>query len=426
MTSIIILIILFFILVFTGMPIAIAIGASSIVTLLTQGNIPSMVVPQRIFVMLDSFPMMAVPLFILSGEVMVRGGIAQKLIKFSSVLVGHIKGSRAQITIVSNMLMSCVSGSASAGCSAIGSIMVPSMLEEKYDKDYAVAVLASSSVLGAIIPPSIMMVIYGSMANVSVGRMFIGGYIPGLIMVAGLMGLSYFYAIKRKYVVYKRSSFKEICIAFKDAFWALLMPVIILGGILSGIFTPTEAGGVAVFYAFIVGFVTRKIKIRDLKSIFYKSAISTTVPMLIIGIAAIFGWLLTINNFHMHIGNMFMSITQDPTMFFMIVLVFYFVFGLFIESNAVLIIMTPVLAPMAAKYGIDPIHFGVVTVVALIIGAVTPPVGILLFISTNLAQTKLDKVLRLIWPYSLLLIILTYIFALFPKIVTWLPNLLMK
>jgi C4-dicarboxylate transporter DctM subunit len=376
--------------------------------------------------MLDSFPMMAVPLFILSGEVMSRGGIAQKLIKFSSVLVGHIRGSQAQVTIVSNLFMSCVSGSASAGCTAIGSIMVPSMLEEGYDKDYAVAVLGSSSVLGAIIPPSIMMVIYGSMANVSVGKMFIGGYIPGLILVAGLMGLSYYYATKRKYVVHKRSSFKEIGLAFKDAFWALLMPVIILGGIMSGAFTPTEAGGVACLYAFIVGFATGNIKIRDLKSIFYKSAVSTTVPMLIIGIAAIFGWLLTINNFHQYIGIMFRSITDSPLGFLMIVLVFYFVFGLFIESNAVLIIMTPVLAPMAAKYGIDPIQFGVVNVIALIIGALTPPVGILLFISTNLAQTKLDKVLGLVWRYAFLLIALTFVFALFPQIVIWLPNLLMK
>ena len=426
MTSITILIALFFILIFTGMPIAIAVGASSIITLLFQGNLPALVVPQRLFVMLDSFSLMAVPLFILSGEVMSRGGIAQKLIKLASVLVGHIRGSHAQITIVSSMFFSCVCGSASAGCSAIGSILVPSMLEEKYDKDYAVAVLGTASTVGAIIPPSIMMVIYGSMTSVSVGQMFIGGFVPGIIFGLSLMGLSYFYAVKRNYKVYKRSNLREIWLAFKEAVWALLMPVIIMGGILSGIFTPTEAGAIAVFYAFIVGFATKNIKIRDLKSIFYKAAISTTVPMLIIGIAAVFGWLLTINNFPFHIGGMLRGVTENPSVFLIIIMVFYFIIGLFLESNAALIIMVPVLAPMALSYGIDPVHFGVLSVIALIIGAITPPVGILLFISTSLAKATIAETMRLTWYFCFLLIFLTFVFALVPQIILFLPRLLMR
>ena len=426
MTLIIVLIVLFFVLMFTGMPIGIAIGASSIVTLLLQGSLPSIVAPQRVFVMLDSFSLMAVPLFILSGEIMARGGIAQRLIRFSSVLVGHIRGSHAQITIISSMFFASVSGSASASCSAIGSIMVPSMVEEKYDKDYAVAVLACASTLGPIIPPSIMMVIYGSMTSVSVGQMFIGGVIPGLMFVVGLMGLSYYFAARRKYAVHRRSSLKEVWVAFKEAIWALIMPVIILGGILSGVFTPTEAGAVACLYAFIVGFATGNIKIGDLKTIFYKAAVSTTIPMFIIGIAAIFGWLLTINNFPQLMGGVLHNITRNPNVFFAIILGFYLIIGLFMESNAALIIMVPVLAPMAASYGIDPVHFGVVTVIALLIGAITPPVGILLFISTSLAKAKIGDVMRLVWPYCILLSILTLIFAMFPPIVTWLPKLVLR
>jgi C4-dicarboxylate transporter DctM subunit len=376
--------------------------------------------------MLDSFSMMAVPLFILAGEVMTRGGITQKLVRFSQTLVGHIKGSHAQVTIVSSMFMAGVSGSASADCSAIGSILVPSMLKEGYDKDYAVAVLASASTIGPIIPPSIMMVIYGSMTSVSVGQMFIGGVIPGLIFGFSLMGLSYYVAAKRKYPVYKRSGMKEMLGAFKEAFWALLMPIIILGGLLTGIFTPTEAGAVAVLYAFIIGFMTGNIKIRDLKSIFYKAAVATTIPMLIIGIASIFGWILTINNFPVLIGNVLLGITTDPNIFMLIIVAFLLFIGLFMESNAAMIIMVPVLAPMAASYGIDPVHFGVVTVITLLIGAVTPPVGILLFISTALAKAKIGNVMGLVWPYVALLSILTVFFALVPALVTWLPDLVMR
>ena len=425
MFLIILLLVLFFVLMFTGMPIAIAIGASSIITLLAQGNLPAIIAPQRIFVMLDSFSMMAVPLFILAGEVMTKGGITQKLVKFASTMVGHIKGSQAQVTIVSSMLMAGVSGSASADCSAIGSILVPAMLDEGYDKDYSVAVLASASTIGPIIPPSIMMVIYGSMTSVSVGQMFVGGIIPGLMFGFSLMGLSYYYAAKRGYPVHKRATRAEKLTALREAFWALLMPVIILGGLLTGVFTPTEAGAVACLYAFIVGFCTKNIKISDLKNIFYRAAVATTIPMLIIGIAAIFGWLLTINNFPVFVGNALHGITQDPNVFALIIVAFLLFIGLFMESNAALIIMVPVLAPMAASFGFDPVHFGVLTVVTLLIGAVTPPVGILLFISTSLAKAKVGEVMRLVWPYVLLLSILTVIISLVPALVTWLPNLIM-
>ena len=425
MKVILVLIILFFVLMFTGMPIAVAIGASSIIALLVQGNLPGIVAPQRIFVMLDSFSMMAVPLFILAGEVMTRGGITKKLVRFSSALVGHFKGSHAQVTILSSMLMAGVSGSASADCSAIGSILIPSMLDEGYDKDYAVAVLASASTIGPIIPPSIMMVIYGSMTSVSVGQMFIGGIIPGLMFGISLMALSYYVAAKRGYPTHRRSSMKEIWIAFKDAFWALLMPIIIIVGLLSGIFTPTEAGAIASAYAFIVGFASGNIKLRDIKDILYKAAVATTIPMLIIGIASVFGWLLTINNFPAQIGAVLHGITAAPTIFIIIIVVFLLIIGLFMESNAALSIMVPVLAPMAAAYGFSPVHFGVITVVTLLIGAVTPPVGILLFISSSLAKAKIGEVMRLVWPYVLVLSVLTFIIALVPELVTWLPGILM-
>lgn len=421
-----ILIVLFFVLMFTGMPIAIAIGASSIIALTVQGGIPGIVVPQRVFVMLDSFSMMAVPLFVLAGEVMTRGGITDKLVRFSSRLVGHLRGGQAHVTIVASMLMAGVSGSASADCSAIGSLLIPAMREEGYDKDFSVAVLASASTIGPIIPPSIMMVLYGSMTSVSVGRMFLGGVIPGLIFGFSLMGLSYVVAKRRGYSTHPRASLRDIWRAFKEAFWALLMPVIILGGMLTGVFTATEAGGIAVLYAFIVGFASKNIKLRDLKDIFYKAAVATTIPMLIIGIASIFGWILTINNFPNMIGNALQGITSSPVVFLLIVVAFYLVIGLFMESNAALIIMVPVLAPMAAMYGVDPVHFGVLTVVTLLIGAVTPPVGILLFISCSLAKAKVDEVMKLVWPYVLLLSILTFIFALVPQLVTWLPGLAMK
>ncbi|MCL1991855.1 MAG: TRAP transporter large permease [Spirochaetes bacterium] len=421
-----ILIVLFFTLMFTGMPIAIAIGGSAIITLVIQGNIPLMVAPQRVFVMLDSFPLMAVPLFILAGEVMLRGGVAQKLVNFSQALVGHIRGSHAHVTIVSSMFFSSVSGSAAASCSAIGSTMIPSMIKEKYDKDYIVAVLANASTLGPIIPPSVMMVIYGSMAGVSVGQMFLGGFIPGFMFVVGMMILSYIIALKRNYKIYKRSNVKEVFIAFKEAIWALIMPVIILGGIMLGVFTPTEAGAVAVLYGFVLGFANGNIKIRDLKPIFYRAALATTIPMLIIGIAAPFGWLLTINNFSGIMGSFIYGITEDPLVFMAIVVAFYLIIGFFIEANAALIIMVPVLAPMALSYGIDPVHFGVVSIIALVLGAVTPPVGILLFIASSLADVKVGETLKLVMAFVLLLAVLTFVFALVPQIILWLPTLVMR
>lgn len=304
--------------------------------------------------------------------------------------------------------------------------MIPFMTKEGYKADFAAALTAAASTIGPIIPPSIMMIIYASMTNVSVGRMFLGGIIPGVLIGLSLMGFVYVMAVRRGYKARTRATLREMGRALLDAIWALIMPLIILGGILSGIFTPTESGAVACVYALIVGFITKELKLKELKQVFLNAASSTTVVMFIIGISSIFGWLMAREQVPQIIAGVMTSLTSDQTMMYLIIIAIYLFLGSFMEANSIMIILTPVFAPLAARMGFDPVHFGVITVMALLVGTITPPVGLLLFISASIAKISIEAISKAIWPFVILIIGVILLATFVPGIITWLPSILMK
>ncbi len=424
-TTIVIMLIAFFVLLAIGVPVAFSIGASAILALVIDGGISMVIVPQRMFVQLNSFSLMAIPLFILAGELMGSSGITERIVKFASAMVGHLRASLAHITILSSMLMAGISGSASADTSAIGALMIPAMKDEGYEPDVAACITASANTVGPIIPPSIMMVIYGSMTGASVGAMFLGGIIPGILMGISLMIWVYFDSKKKNYITKEKASGKERVQATKGAIGALLMPLIILGGILSGLFTATEAGAVACVYAFAFGILTKKINRENLYEILKNAVMGTTVPMFIIGIAAVFGWIMTRYNFPQQLAALMEGLTSDPNVFILIVMAIYFILGMFMEANAGMIIMTPIIYPIAVEYGFSGIHLGVLTVIIFCIGSITPPVGLQLFIASSIAKVPLSKTAKTIWPYVAMLTIVTIICSLVPGFVMLIPDLLL-
>lgn len=421
-----ILLLVFALMLLCGVPIPVALTGGAAVAMEAQGDLAGMLVVQRLFVQLNSFSMMAVPLFIFAGELMNITGITKKLVDFAMTVIGHIRGGLAQVCVLASMLMAGVSGSAGADCAAIGSVLMPPM-REKYDDDYAVATLAAASTIGPIIPPSILMVIYCSMTNLSIGEMFISGIVPGVCFGLGLMVLCYLIAKKRNYEVGPKCTWKTRGKAFVTALPALCLPIIIIGGILTGICTATEVGAIACLYAYIYGVVNRKINPFDLKQLFkmlFNASVDTTVTMAVIGMASIFGWLLAYDGFPAMISKVLYGLTSNGTMFMIIMFVFYTICGLFLEGTSLMIIMTPFMAPIAASYGIDPIHYGVFTIVVLLIGSTTPPVGTLLYVACNTARVRPQTVFRLNWVYVAVLSFLCFLFAIIPWFTTWLPGLL--
>jgi C4-dicarboxylate transporter DctM subunit len=326
---------------------------------------------------------------------------------------------------MASMFFAAISGSSPATVAAIGSIMIPAMVRQGYSHDFATATQASSGYIGVIIPPSIPMVTYGVVTGASIGTLFMAGFIPGLVIGAALMLVAYLISRKRGYVGEKRASFKEVLIAFKDAALALLMPVIILGGIYGGIFTPTEAANVAVVYGFIVGFfIYKELKLKDIPEVLRTSAISTAMVMLIIATATAFGLLLTREMIPTKIANFFISVTESKIMLLVLINLMLLVVGTFLETNAAIIILAPIFYPVITQMGIDPIHFGIVMVINLAIGMITPPLGVNLFVACGITKLSIERVIKANWLYLFIslaaLALLTYI----PAISLWLPNLL--
>jgi C4-dicarboxylate transporter DctM subunit len=420
-----ILFITFFVLLVINVPIAFALGISAAVTLAFDTTLPMNSIVTRAFVGVDSFTLLAIPFFIIAGELMNACGITERIVAFSRSLVGHIRGGLAHVTIVSNMFFSGISGSATADASALGSMMIPAMKKNGFDADYAVAVNASASAMGPIIPPSIMLVIYGSIANVSIAQLFLGGFVPGLMVAAGLMGMAYFIAKKRNYPAPARSELPNVIPSFLDALWALAMPVIILGGIFSGVFTATEAGVVAVAYAALVGtFVYKTLTFKLLGDLLVDAAVTTAAAMFLIAMASSFAWLLAWAGFGAAVLDLLDGVTSNSTLAVLMILGFILMLGLFIEGIPILIIFTPVLLPVILGLGIDPIYFGVVLVMAVVIGSVTPPVGILTYICCAIAGISISQAFRGLVPFCAVLIAVLIAVAVFPGLIMAIPNLL--
>ena len=408
-----------------GIPVAFCLALTSLIVLLVIGDIPLHLLPQRMFTGMDSFPLMAVPFFILAGELMNSAGITKRIVGFATVLVGSIRGGLAHVNIVASMFFAGISGSAVADTAAMGSILIPAMEKDNYDKTFSAAVTAASSVVGPIIPPSIPVVIYAMVGSVSVGGLFLAGMMPGILIGVGLMTVSYFLAKKHNYGTKKPlASFREIGKATRGALIPLLMPIIILGGILSGVFTPTEAASIAVAYALFVGFfVLRTIRLKNLPDIFFRSMVTTSTILLIMATANIFTWILGTQQIPQTLARAVTSLTTDPFVLLLLINIILLVIGCFLEGLAALVIMVPILLPLATQAGIDPLHFGIVVVMNLVIGLITPPLGLCLFVVCSVAKVDLMRLIRVTLPFLAVelaaLLLVTYV----PAIPLWIPHL---
>ena len=418
---------LLIVLIAIGVPIAISLTGATLVTLLAMTDVNPIVVAQRYFTAVDSFSLMAIPFFMMAGMLMERGGISKRLINLANLLLGNLYGSLAIVLIVTSAFFGALTGSSTATVAAIGGIMIPAMLRSGYEEGFSLSTSASSGFLGCIIPPSIPMITYGVAAGVSIGGMFMAGVIPGILLALGMCCYAFYFGRKNNYKASdKRPTGKEILAAFKEAVWALLMPVIILGGIYGGIFTPTEASCVALFYGLIVGvFVFKELKIRDLPKMIKQAMINSAMVLFIIAGATAFGYLMTRGMIPAKIATAITSITDNSILFLLIVNVLLLVMGTFMETNAAIMITAPIFLPIVTAMNINPIHFGTIMIVNLAIGQITPPLGVNLFVAAGIQGGTLEQVvnrhlIRYILICVLILLLITYI----PGLSLVLPSLL--
>jgi len=386
--------------------------------------IPLTLIPQQLMAGVDSFPLLAVPMFVLAGELMTRGGVTVRLVNFSAVLVGHIKGGLAQVSVLANVIMAGMSGSAAADLAATGSLLIPGMVKRGYPPDFAAAVIASASTIGPVIPPSIPMVIIGSMVSVSVGQLFMGGVVPGLLMGVAMMIVVYRYANRVKLPVEPRATRSQFLHALWDGALALAMPGIVLGSIVLGIATPTEAAVVAVVYALVMGlFVYREIKWAELPEIFTSVAVTSAAVLVTVAAAQLFGWITAAEGLGNAIGTWLMSLTSNPYMILLVINLILLVLGMFMEPIPIMVLTVPILFPVITKLGIDPVHFGVVVTLNLMIGCLTPPVGINLFLASAISGVPVMKVARASAAFIVVLLIVLALITYIPQLVLWLPHL---
>lgn len=409
-----------------SVPIAFCLGISAFTSLLSWGHIPLKLVVQRMFTGVDSFPLMAIPFFMLAGELMMTGGILRGLYRFCDALVGHIRGSLGHINVLGSMFFAGITGSAVADAAGLGRMEIGMMTEAGYDIDYSAAITAATATIGPIIPPSIPMVIYAVAAgNVSIAGLFLSGAIPGTLIGVGMMIYNHFVALRKNYPRRETPiTVKEFVRAVISAVWVLVMPGIILGGILSGVFTPTEAAAVAVGYAFLVGFfVTRELDFKGLVQALLRAGVSTGVVLFIVATANIFSWVLATQQVPQLVANYFLSISDNPLVFLLLVNIFLLFVGCFMDTAAALIILVPIFAPIASQFGVHPLHFGLVFSLNLIIGLATPPVGLCLFVVCGISKISLERVSKAIWPFILIEIGVLFLVTYVPAIPMALPKL---
>lgn len=407
-----------------NIPIAIAIGLSCLSAIFFTGAVPPIVIVQKMITAADSFPLMAVPFFLLAGSLMEFGGISRRLVDFANSIVGRFSGGLAFVVIIASMFFGAISGAAVATVAAIGGILIPSMIRRGYSSTFSTAVASTSGTLGVMIPPSIPMIIYGVMTGVSIGALFMAGILPGILVGASLMLISWRIAKKHGYKGDAKPSLSHIWATFKEAIFALLMPVIILGGIYGGIFTPTEAAVVAVVYGFIIGFfVYRELKIKNLREVLVNSVIGTSMIMFIIATSSVFSWLLTSEQIPQAVANGILSISKNPIVIITLINLLLLFIGTFMETIAAIIILVPVLMPIITMIGVDPLHFGIIIVVNLAIGMVTPPLGVCLFIGCSIGKISIEQITRAVWPFILVLIADILLITYLPWISMFLPKI---
>lgn len=419
-------IVLFLLLVF-GAPVAIALAGSSAVYLLTFGSVPPMVVAHRMINGVDSFPLLAVPFFILAGNLMNTAGITERIFNFALSLVGWMRGGLGHVNIGASVIFAGMSGAAVADAGGLGSIEIKAMRDAKYDSEFSVGITAASSTIGPIIPPSLPMVIYGVVAGASIGQLFAAGFLPGMVMAAALMLMVAFMARRRGYPRDQKFQFGRMFTTFRRAFLSLMTPVIIVGGILSGAFTPTEAAVAACAWALFLGLVVyRTLSWRRFLRVSFDTIETTSVVLLVVAAASIFAWILTSNRVPEAVASLLLSTSDRPWVILLLINLILLVVGCFMETVAAITIMVPVLLPVAAAIGVDPVHFGVIMVLNLMLGLLTPPVGMVLYVLSRVAKIPFERAFvgtaPFLFPLVLVLLFITYV----PIVTMWLPTMIYR
>ena len=414
-------------LILLGVPVAVSMGLTAVVTFLVMGQSDILtMVAQRMYASTTSFTLLAIPFFILAGNLMNTGGITERIFRFARALVGHIWGGLGQVNVIASMIFSGMSGAAVADAAGLGMIEMKAMKDHGYDWRFSAAITAASSTIGPVIPPSIPLVIYGYLTEVSVGRLFLAGVIPGVLMGLALMIAVYFVSKHRHYPRDQRAAFKEIILSGKAAALPLMTPVIIVGGILSGQFTPTEASVIACLYALFLGLVVyRSIRFKDLPVIFWDTLTHTIRIMFIISTAGFFGWLLILHRIPVQVITGLTNLSHNPALVMMIIIVVLLIFGCFLEGIAVLLITIPIFQKIIVHFSIDPVQFGVVMTLASMIGLLTPPVGMCLYAVSSITGVSIGDLTKEMWPYLLGIFLVLLAVAFIPQISLWLPNLVM-
>ena len=416
----------FLVLIVLGFPIVFSLALISFSYLLIY-DIPAITIAQKMISGIDTFALLAVPFFILAGNLMNIGGVTRRLFRFASAIVGFIPGGLGHANVLASMIFAGMSGAAIADAGGLGTIEIKAMQDEGFDTEFSAAVTAASSTIGPIIPPSIPMVIYASIANVSVGKLFLAGAVPGIAMGIALMIMVYFIAKRRNYPVHSTFDLREIYNSFIDGLLPLLTPVIILGGILGGIFSPTEAAIIASAYALFLGMVVYKeINPKELFQVILDTVKTTSMVIFIISAAAIYGFLLGREQVPQGLAKLLFDISKNPHVIMLIIIIFLLIIGCFMETTAALVLLTPILVPPVSQLGIDPVHFGLVMVLTLMIGLITPPVGVVLYITSNIAKISFESCTKATAPFLIPLILVLLLMAFVPDLVMFLPNYLIK
>lgn len=418
------LFIVFFILLILNVPIAVSLGGASLVALYFM-EIPFTMFPMIMYAAMAKFTLLAIPFFIMAGIIMEKSGISKRLINFANKSVGHLPAGLAIVAVITSCFFAAISGSGPATVAALGAILIPAMVKEGYDVGMSSALLSTSGAIGIIIPPSIAFVVYGAVAEVSIGKLFIAGIVPGLLIGLGLIVVSFIMCLKREYGRQNRASFDELLSSFKDAFWGLMTPVIILGGIYGGVFTPTEAAAVAVVYGLLVGiFVYKEINLKKIKQIAVESAVSSATVMLIVACASVFAWVITTEGIAEAAGELILSFSENKYVILFLINILLLCAGCFIDAISAYYILIPILLPVVTLFGYDPLVFGVVMTVNLAIGQVTPPVGVNLYVACGIASIPLKTITKSLLPFLIASLIVLFLITYFPSISLWLPNLM--
>ena len=413
------------VLLLAGAPISVAVGLSSALAMVSalgfeNGMLTS---AQQMFRGINNFSLLAIPFFVLAGVIMNNGGIALKLINAAKVLVGRMPGSLAQTNVAANALFGAVSGSAVAAVAAVGSTMSPLQAKEGYDRNFAAATNIASAPSGMLIPPSNLMIVYSLVSSTSIAAMFVAGYVPGLMWAAACMIIVYLYARKRPELkITEKIAFSVRAKILLDAIPSLLLIVVVIGGILGGFFTPTEASCIAVVYALVLSFIYRSIKVRDLYRIFLESTRTTAIVMFLIGVSSIMGWVMSFAKIPQMVAEAMFSISENPIVLVLLILLMLLVIGCFMDPTPAVLIFVPIFLPIVASFGMDPVHFGLMMCFALSIGTITPPVGPVLFVGAKVANLRIEDVIKQLMPFFLALLVVLLLVAFIPQLSLWLPT----